>query len=188
MQEHIRRAHPEHYISKLPATEESFTLMVTTPPSERPPPPPAQPNTSAPLGLYFAVKLASTDSDVSIKVMEMTSTPSIMRITARAPHEYQTSFVEVPYYQQQVLQRHWRNCTITVLTMIGIQSRYCRFFFSPDIANKFFAFFRKHPLNLSQKTISHEPDSRLLHKSNTLMRMNHTILLLLCNANCFHLR
>ncbi|TVY13615.1 hypothetical protein LARI1_G007195 [Lachnellula arida] len=39
MQEHIRRAHPEHYISKLPATEESFQLMITTPPSERPPPP-----------------------------------------------------------------------------------------------------------------------------------------------------
>lgn len=38
MQEHIRRAHPEHYISKLPATEESFQLMITTPPSERPPP------------------------------------------------------------------------------------------------------------------------------------------------------
>jgi hypothetical protein len=36
MQEHIRRAHPEHYISKLPATEESFHLMITTPPSERP--------------------------------------------------------------------------------------------------------------------------------------------------------
>ncbi|KAF2470436.1 uncharacterized protein BDR25DRAFT_34795 [Lindgomyces ingoldianus] len=46
MQEHIRRAHPEYYISKLPATEESFTLMVNTPPSERPPPPPP-PNTSA---------------------------------------------------------------------------------------------------------------------------------------------
>ncbi|KAF2121875.1 hypothetical protein BDV96DRAFT_609019 [Lophiotrema nucula] len=46
MQEHIRRAHPEHYISKLPATEESFTLMVNTPPQERPPPPPV-PNTSA---------------------------------------------------------------------------------------------------------------------------------------------
>ncbi|TVY65595.1 hypothetical protein LSUE1_G007457 [Lachnellula suecica] len=39
--EHIRRAHPEHYISKLPATEESFQLMITTPPSERPPPPPS---------------------------------------------------------------------------------------------------------------------------------------------------
>jgi hypothetical protein len=46
MQEHIRRAHPEHYISKLPATEESFMLMINTPPSERPPPAPA-PNTSA---------------------------------------------------------------------------------------------------------------------------------------------
>ncbi|KAL8740291.1 MAG: hypothetical protein Q9190_006989 [Brigantiaea leucoxantha] len=39
MQEHIRRAHPEHYISKLPATEESFQLMINTPPTERPPPP-----------------------------------------------------------------------------------------------------------------------------------------------------
>ncbi|KAI9834810.1 MAG: hypothetical protein M1838_005484 [Thelocarpon superellum] len=36
MQEHIRRAHPEHYISKLPATEESFSLMINTPPSDPP--------------------------------------------------------------------------------------------------------------------------------------------------------
>ncbi|KAK9554194.1 hypothetical protein V6Z88_006200 [Aspergillus fumigatus] len=35
MQEHIRRAHPNHYIPKLPATEESFLLMVTTPPDQR---------------------------------------------------------------------------------------------------------------------------------------------------------
>ncbi|OLN95854.1 hypothetical protein CCHL11_05032 [Colletotrichum chlorophyti] len=42
MQEHIRRAHPEHYISKLPATEESFLLMINTAPSERPQP--MQPN------------------------------------------------------------------------------------------------------------------------------------------------
>lgn len=35
MQEHIRRAHPEHYMPKLPATEESFCLMINTPPSER---------------------------------------------------------------------------------------------------------------------------------------------------------
>ncbi|CAL5874990.1 uncharacterized protein PFLUO_LOCUS9293 [Penicillium psychrofluorescens] len=35
MQEHIRRAHPNHYIPKLPATEESFLLMVTTPPEQR---------------------------------------------------------------------------------------------------------------------------------------------------------
>ncbi|KAI2102621.1 hypothetical protein LOZ34_005445 [Ophidiomyces ophidiicola] len=44
MQEHIRRAHPSHYIPKLPATEESFQLMVSTPPDQRPraPPPPPQ--------------------------------------------------------------------------------------------------------------------------------------------------
>jgi hypothetical protein len=38
MQEHIRRAHPDYYIPKLPATEESFQLMITTPPTARPPP------------------------------------------------------------------------------------------------------------------------------------------------------
>ncbi|KAK0954654.1 hypothetical protein LTS01_023792 [Friedmanniomyces endolithicus] len=36
MQEHIRRAHPEYYIPKLPATKESFELMITSPPHERP--------------------------------------------------------------------------------------------------------------------------------------------------------
>ncbi|OXV10548.1 hypothetical protein Egran_01691 [Elaphomyces granulatus] len=35
MQEHIRRAHPSHYIPKLPATEESFQLMVTATPDQR---------------------------------------------------------------------------------------------------------------------------------------------------------
>ncbi|KAK9776931.1 hypothetical protein SCAR479_06332 [Seiridium cardinale] len=35
MQEHIRRAHPEHYIPKLPATEESFLLMINSPPQDR---------------------------------------------------------------------------------------------------------------------------------------------------------
>ncbi|KGO65635.1 hypothetical protein PITC_007530 [Penicillium italicum] len=46
MQEHIRRAHPNHYIPKLPATEESFLIMVNTPLEQRvqlSPPEPAQP-------------------------------------------------------------------------------------------------------------------------------------------------
>ncbi|KAJ5662678.1 hypothetical protein N7462_011604 [Penicillium macrosclerotiorum] len=46
MQEHIRRAHPNHYIPKLPATEESFLLMVNTPPEQRAhlsPPDPVRP-------------------------------------------------------------------------------------------------------------------------------------------------
>ncbi|KAH0436805.1 transcription factor [Colletotrichum camelliae] len=54
MQEHIRRAHPEHYISKLPATEESFLLMINTPPSERPP---IQPNAiSVPQGSSLSIQ------------------------------------------------------------------------------------------------------------------------------------
>jgi hypothetical protein len=44
MQEHIRRAHPNHYIPKLPATEESFILMVNTPPDQRPQLSPSNPN------------------------------------------------------------------------------------------------------------------------------------------------
>lgn len=49
MQEHIRRAHPEYYIAKLPATEESFHLMVNSPPSERRNP--EQSSAPAPQGL-----------------------------------------------------------------------------------------------------------------------------------------
>ena len=56
MQEHIRRAHPDYYLPKLPATEESFILMINTPPSERPPPPPpstaANPLTAPLVGAY----------------------------------------------------------------------------------------------------------------------------------------
>ena len=36
MQEHIRRAHPEYYLPKLPATKESFELMINTPPHDPP--------------------------------------------------------------------------------------------------------------------------------------------------------
>lgn len=62
MQEHIRRAHPEHYISKLPATEESFLLMINTPPSERPPM--QQPNaTSVPQGSSLSIQGFSSKID-----------------------------------------------------------------------------------------------------------------------------
>ncbi|KAM0330003.1 hypothetical protein ACHAQA_004172 [Verticillium albo-atrum] len=50
MQEHIRRAHPEHYIQKLPATEESFLLMISTDPSTRVQQQPQPSATSAPSG------------------------------------------------------------------------------------------------------------------------------------------
>ncbi|KAF2838543.1 hypothetical protein M501DRAFT_1004295 [Patellaria atrata CBS 101060] len=69
MQEHIRRAHPEHYIAKLPATEESFALMVNTPPSERPQPPPQPPATSAPpapSGLFLGPGSMSSETDWAV--------------------------------------------------------------------------------------------------------------------------
>ncbi|KAF1365113.1 hypothetical protein EJ07DRAFT_161225 [Lizonia empirigonia] len=62
MQEHIRRAHPEHYISKLPATEESFMLMVNTPPQERPRPPPLPATSAGPQG-YGAGDLTAFYND-----------------------------------------------------------------------------------------------------------------------------
>jgi hypothetical protein len=57
MQEHIRRAHPEHYIAKLPATEESFLLMISTSPGERPQAPPA--SASAPHHAHHHAKAAT---------------------------------------------------------------------------------------------------------------------------------
>lgn len=66
MQEHIRRAHPSHYIPKLPATEESFLMMVNTPLDQRAqlsPPEPAQPRRpqgqSDPIFLFFSFDLLS---------------------------------------------------------------------------------------------------------------------------------
>ena len=77
MQEHIRRAHPEHYIPKLPATEESFILMINTTPSERPPPP-ASSSSSAPSGVLGPFMTPSDPLATRIdkpKGMEVTSSP-----------------------------------------------------------------------------------------------------------------
>lgn len=69
MQEHIRRAHPEYYIPKLPATKESFDLMINTPPHELPQETspqqnhvrhPVVPQHSDPSGLSPAFNLDST--------------------------------------------------------------------------------------------------------------------------------
>ncbi|OJJ88190.1 putative transcription factor RfeD [Aspergillus glaucus CBS 516.65] len=47
MQEHIRRAHPTHYIPKLPATEESFLLMVNQEKAIQVDSPPDEPHPAA---------------------------------------------------------------------------------------------------------------------------------------------
>ncbi|KYK59992.1 hypothetical protein DCS_01126 [Drechmeria coniospora] len=61
MQEHIRRAHPLHYISKLPATEESFLLMIKTAPQERPNG--GQPSSSAAPGMFDQSPAVPCDAD-----------------------------------------------------------------------------------------------------------------------------
>ncbi|KAL8987095.1 MAG: hypothetical protein Q9177_003669 [Variospora cf. flavescens] len=58
MQEHIRRAHAEYYIPKLPATEESFQLMINSTPSERPQAAPRSFSESYPAAATAAVALA----------------------------------------------------------------------------------------------------------------------------------
>lgn len=69
MQEHIRRAHPEHYIAKLPATEESFQLMINTPPSEKPPLIPTQSYGNT--GGVAIQSIHSADQDQSTATTEM---------------------------------------------------------------------------------------------------------------------
>ncbi|KAI9892997.1 MAG: hypothetical protein M1814_000881 [Vezdaea aestivalis] len=74
MQEHIRRAHPEHYISKLPATEESFALMISTPPSEKPRQQPQQPpQPSAPRSTFPPDRRAFYDNRSSSPATPRTS-------------------------------------------------------------------------------------------------------------------
>lgn len=63
MQEHIRRAHPNYYIPKLPATEESFQLMINTPPSERPQLPPTITTPSRKGPCMFVVELRQNQMD-----------------------------------------------------------------------------------------------------------------------------
>jgi hypothetical protein len=72
MQEHIRRAHPEHYIPKLPATEESFVLMISSPPSERP----AVPPTSAPANRRLDHAFDREDGNITDAPRSMADYPS----------------------------------------------------------------------------------------------------------------
>ncbi|KIW16376.1 hypothetical protein PV08_06427 [Exophiala spinifera] len=75
MQEHIRRAHPDYYIPKLPATEESFQLMISTPPSQRPQQPTAAP-APARKGLYNQTADASEQAPLLEQVGAVTGPPS----------------------------------------------------------------------------------------------------------------
>jgi hypothetical protein len=111
MQEHIRRAHPNHYIPKLPATEESFLLMVTTPPDQRAhiPPPnqaPSRRHNGGFIQLFDQLDSKSASSDSEPQQTEIS--------TLRMPARLQPPGVSMkPILQLQQLLLHWLNCTIT---------------------------------------------------------------------------
>lgn len=110
MQEHIRRAHPEHYIPKLPATEESFQLMITTAPSERSPPQPTQPVTQS-FGSTGAFNALSPSGHqlINEKCMDMRETAMVLMLEPLRRHEaWKTS---TPPLQRPPLP--WRSSTIT---------------------------------------------------------------------------
>ena len=119
MQEHIRRAHPEHYISKLPATEESFQLMINTPPSERPPPP--QPSSSldnSGAGTLFLLPrpLLYRKAEVS-QPMDMIETFACAMETLHYPQKRWKTSILRP--RRQLLL--WLSCTIPSQILIGSQ-------------------------------------------------------------------
>lgn len=113
MQEHIRRAHPEHYISKLPATEESFQLMINTPPSERPLPPPTQSLGSSCRLKILTLHLPSYgDQHQYTAMME---TPTMLRMRAHLQHPERWMKHILPLAPQQL----WHSYTTICPTRIG---------------------------------------------------------------------
>ena len=79
MQEHIRRAHPDHYIPKLPATEESIQSMINTPPSARPRPLPTSDPSNT---LYSSNNVNSTGSQRSLGGVDGTSFGQDQRLSS----------------------------------------------------------------------------------------------------------
>lgn len=127
MQEHIRRAHPNHYIPKLPATEESFLMMVNTPLEQRvqlSPPEPAQPR--RPHGEFLSLiallsRLNITDGYPQMWHRKGTS----MSLTVpRLPLELWMN----PTQPRRLRRLLWHNCTTIDWPQTGIQT----WFVTPD--------------------------------------------------------
>ncbi|KMU72794.1 hypothetical protein CISG_03228 [Coccidioides immitis RMSCC 3703] len=96
MQEHIRRAHPNYYIPKLPATEESFQLMVNTPPDQRPHQQPPAP-TSHP-------RRGPSDRDIFARDQNSPATP---RTLEEAHPAAATAAVALAQLQHHRLMSEW---------------------------------------------------------------------------------
>lgn len=124
MQEHIRRAHPNHYIPKLPATEESFLLMVNTPPDQRAhlsPPEPAQPR--RPRGQFALLLAPATTVADGYPQMWRIETSTSLTQAPRPPPELSTS----PTLRRPPRRSPWRNCTTIASPLTGTLIWYALF-------------------------------------------------------------
>jgi hypothetical protein len=130
MQEHIRRAHPEHYISKLPATEESFALMISTPPSERPRESTSQgiSNTGESGPRCDALRCAAICCDLAahtIQHMVTSAIPYMVTKPARPlPPGPAMNTPTTPCYRLPVPPPHWQRFITIESNQSGTRSRY----------------------------------------------------------------
>lgn len=129
MQEHIRRAHPNHYIPKLPATEESFLLMVNTPLEQRAqlsPPEPAQPR--RPHGEFFflpprmdccfLLSVLQQSTDGYTQMWRRKETFMLLTPARRLLLELLMN----PTQRQLLRQLRWHNCITIDWPQTGIQT------------------------------------------------------------------
>ena len=120
MQEHIRRAHPNHYIPKLPATEESFLMMVNTPLEQRvqlSPPEPAQPRRPHGQFFFFFSCLIATRTDGYAQMWRRKET-YMWRTAPRLPLELWMNPTQLRPRRRWL----WHNCITIDWPRIGIQT------------------------------------------------------------------
>jgi hypothetical protein len=120
MQEHIRRAHPDHYLPKLPATEESFLLMVNTPPVQRD----HSLSTSVPGSGpsrrgKCTTSIRPTKCGTLIETQPTQVSETFMALTSATPLLHGPANELSP--RLQLLRSLWHNCTKTIMARNGNQ-------------------------------------------------------------------
>ena len=127
MQEHIRRAHPDYYIPKLPATEESFQLMISTPPSQRPQPPQARPPLRGHVCVTYwtieVILLAKTKQwtqVITLVILQLQESRAIQRTPSQLPGAAHAAvaLTQLHHWDSDFVSIHWARPTVTARTTL----------------------------------------------------------------------